>query len=777
MAVDPKIEQTSPLTDISVSQAADAGAAWAMVEAAPDALVMVDQSGLIELINGQAESLFGYERIELLGKPVETLLPERFRQIHSAHRIRYSAAPAVRSMGNDLDLKALRADGSEIPVEVSLSPVTIDGRTRTIAAVRDISDRLAAEARERLIQVTIDATHDGVFMFRPDTLQFTYVNQGAVNQTGYSRSELLDMTPLHIKPLFTRKAFVDLLQPLIEGRVPRHSYETVHRSKDGVDVPVEIILEYPPETDTVSGRVLIALVRDIAERIEAEAREQAVHARFRSAFGDGPVPMAIVDISSDADRVILETNQAMAQMLGYSVTELLGRSFVELTHPDDRAQDDAATKRQVTGEQDSFISRKRYIRADGSYIWVQIHVSVLSRAGGRVTTIGHSIDVSAEVEAQRQHERDQASLEALADVRAKLLAKHSTEEILGLICRHARTLVSADTVTFSSLNESETSLVDLAHDGAEPEAPMPDSSVVVKALEIAHDGTAWKTNASSRAEDVAAEHHQLPQPAMIVPVIGNDGVAGVLLILRTEGKEHFGDDELLLISGFASSAATALQADEVGRRQQRTELLEDRERIGRDMHDLVIGRLFATGMALQATAALIGDPDAKKRIQSAVDEIDTGIKEIRTSIYGLHSQQDWGKGARGELLAVAAELKPALGFEPHVIMSGPIDNVDETKLAEAFAALREALTNAAKHAASTSVEITIKATEARFTMTIADNGKGFNTAVSDDKPINSQSLSSKGLRNMNTRATALGGHTSIKSTEGMGTTVQWSVPL
>lgn len=777
MAVDPKTEQTSPLADISIDQAANADAAWAMVEAAPDALVMVDEQGLIELINGQAESLFGYERIELLGKPVETLLPDRFRQVHSAHRVRFSAAPAIRSMGNDLDLKARRADGSEIPVEVSLSPVLIDGRTRTIAAVRDISARVSAEAQARLIQTTIDATHDGVFMFRPDTLQFTYVNQGAVNQTGYSRSELLKMTPLHIKPLFTRKAFVDLLKPLVEGRIPRHSFETVHRSKDGIDVPVEIILEYPAETDTFSGRVLIALVRNIAERIEAEAREQAVHARFRSAFGDGPVPMAIVEISPDADRIILETNQAMAQMLGYSVTELLGRSFLELTHPEDQAQDDAATHRQVTGEQESFISRKRYVRSDGSHIWVQIHVSVLSRVGDRVTTIGHSIDVSAEVEAQRQHDRDQESLEALADVRATLLAKHSTEEILGLICRRARTLVGADTVTFSRLNESETSLIDLAHDGGERQAATPEPSVVARALRIAHDGTAWKTGGEGNSEDPDTEHCQVRQPAMVVPVIGNDGVAGVLLILRTNGKEHFGDDELLLISGFASSAATALQADEAGRRQQRTELLEDRERIGRDMHDLVIGRLFATGMALQATAARIADPDAKKRIQAAVDEIDTGIKEIRTSIYGLHSQQDWGKGARGELLAVAAELKPALGFEPHVVMSGPIDNVDETKLAEAFAALREALTNAAKHADSTSVEITIKVTDERFTMTIVDDGKGFNSLVSGDKAITSQSLSSKGLHNMNARATALGGHTLIKSAESQGTTVVWSVPL
>ena len=123
-------DRSQPLSDVDAS---DAMLAWAMVEASPDALVMVDEQGVIELVNRQTEVLFGCDRGDLLGHPVETLLPGRFAQIHAAHRTRYRVAPEVRSMGSDLDLLARRADGTEFPVEISLSPLR---RRRRLACDR-----------------------------------------------------------------------------------------------------------------------------------------------------------------------------------------------------------------------------------------------------------------------------------------------------------------------------------------------------------------------------------------------------------------------------------------------------------------------------------------------------------------------------------------------------------------------------------------------------------------------------------------------------------------
>ena len=521
MAVDPQTERTLPQRSVSISDSA----AWAMVEAAPDALVMVDASGIIELVNKQAETLFGYKRSDLLGKPVETLLPDRLGAAHSAHRNHYQGAPTVRSMGTDLELLARRSDGKELPVEVSLSPVSIDGQVRTIAAVRDITKRVATEAREH-----------------------------------------------------------------------------------------------------------------------------------------------------------------------------------------------------------------------------------------------------------RQRERTQATLEALADVRSTLLAKHSTDEILELICEHARALVRADSVSYLRPSKAGASLVQLAHVGQDLSSSAAETVIAAKSAAIAGDGTAWRSGDDDSHGGIDEACGGL-QPTMVVPVVGNDGVAGVLVILRGIDEDHFQDADLLLLTGFASNAATALQFDAARKQRQRTELLQDRERIGRDMHDLVIGRLFATGMSLQATLARTSDPDTKKRIEAAVSEIDTGIKEIRTSIYGLHSQQDWGNGVRGEILAIAADMKPVLGFEPQVTMNGPIDAVAENRISAALAALREALTNASKHAESDKVDILVEASEDRLTMTITDDGIGFSTAALNSQSPNAPQLTSNGLRNMRARAEALGGYSAIESSEGAGTTVEWSVPL
>ena len=253
-----------PLTDV------EAAVTWAMVEASPDGMLLADEDGVISLVNAQIETLFGYDRGELLGCRVEKLLPERHRQVHTAHRTRYRVDPQPRSMGNDLELLGRRQDGSEFPVEVSLSPVATNHGLRVVATVRDITSRLAIEAHSHAVLAMIDAVHDAVLMFTRDTLAITYVNQGAVLQLGYSRDELLLMSPLHIAPQFTESSFREELEPVLAGQVDSHTYTTMHRRKDGTDVPVEITIDCPLAAEARQPRLVVALVRDITKRIDAE---------------------------------------------------------------------------------------------------------------------------------------------------------------------------------------------------------------------------------------------------------------------------------------------------------------------------------------------------------------------------------------------------------------------------------------------------------------------------------------------------------------------------
>ncbi|HLO14504.1 MAG TPA: PAS domain S-box protein, partial [Anaerolineales bacterium] len=158
-----------------------------LLEAAPDGMVIVDQEGTIVMVNAQTEKMFGYGRDELLGKHVELLVPARFRDIHPFHRKQYIMTPRVRPMGADLDLYALRKDGNEFPVEISLSPMESDEDHLIIAAIRDITERKRAEAQFRgLLESAPDAM---VVVDRQGVIQL--VNSQTENLFGYDRAEIV----------------------------------------------------------------------------------------------------------------------------------------------------------------------------------------------------------------------------------------------------------------------------------------------------------------------------------------------------------------------------------------------------------------------------------------------------------------------------------------------------------------------------------------------------------------------------------------------------------
>src|SRR6266568_85099 len=167
------------------------------LDISPDALVIVDRNGDITLVNGQAEAVFGYARSELLGQPLELLLPQRFRESHIAHRERYFSAPRTRPMGVGLNLVGRRKDGTEFPVEISLNPLLLDGALHALGAVRDVSAQRAAE-RERLKQSQqirlqadlINLAHDAILVRDPVSRVLSW-NKGAEELYGWGEQEAL----------------------------------------------------------------------------------------------------------------------------------------------------------------------------------------------------------------------------------------------------------------------------------------------------------------------------------------------------------------------------------------------------------------------------------------------------------------------------------------------------------------------------------------------------------------------------------------------------------
>ncbi len=258
----------------------------------------------------------------------------------------------------------------------------------------------------------------------------------------------------------------------------------------------------------------------------------------------------------------------------------------------------------------------------------------------------------------------------------------------------------------------------------------------------------------------------------MAPLPGGDDIAGVLTVVRLAGDDPFTDGDLDPARQLAAGAVTAIELAQARLYEANLSLLEDRERIGRDMHDNVIGRLFGIGMNLQGGLNVVNDPTVTAaRITAAVEDIDHAIKDIRDTIYGIRSRTDWGKGVRGAILAAVADQSGALGFEPSVNLDGPIDELADSVVEDLLAVVREALTNTAKYAGATTVTVAVSCDAESLSAQITDNGVGFTA------PETGAALGGSGIPNMIVRADAHGGTATIGSQANRGTTITWTVPL
>lgn len=378
---------------------------------------------------------------------------------------------------------------------------------------------------------------------------------------------------------------------------------------------------------------------------------------------------------------------------------------------------------------------------------------------------GIAVDNARLFEESRTRE---AWIEATRDIGTQMLAGADPAMVFRLIAEEALTLMAG-----------AATLVAVPLDDEAPACEVDDLVIVevageispaVKQMTVAVSGTSIggvfhdRTPRRFDRLDLAVDGPVELGPALVLPLRAADTVAGVLVALRSADEQPFSDKQLDMMAAFADQAALAWRLATAQRQMREVEILTDRDRIARDLHDHVIQRLFAVGLTLQGAAPRARVPAVRESIYSSIDDLQEIIQEIRSAIFDLHAGPSRATGLRHRLDKVIDQLAiPAL--HTTVQYTGPLSVVDTVLANHAEAVLREAVSNAVRHANATSLAINVSV-EDDVRVEVVDDGVG----ISGD-------ITESGLRNLRQRADDAGGEFTVENMPTGGTLLRWSAPL
>lgn len=360
--------------------------------------------------------------------------------------------------------------------------------------------------------------------------------------------------------------------------------------------------------------------------------------------------------------------------------------------------------------------------------------------------------------------------EATTAIITKLLKGAGTDEVLTDIATVAYQLAGADECGVRLADPDGRSLKLTAAAGIRSTRAVGEEMPIVGTFL----GAVYSTGTSASTPDLASVdpddtlvRSRGVGPVLAVALITPQRTIGTLSLSRYQGRAPFNPSDLDVVESFAGQAALAIAYGQTHELHERMALNDDRERIARDLHDLVIQRVFAAGLTLQAAATMLDDGPAKERVTRVVDELDDTIAELRTTIFALQQTGQQAPNLRLRITELVQGAEPQLGFVPRLRINGEIGTRVDPEVADhLLAVVREAIANAARHAGATRLHVTI------------DVGRDLGLVVEDDgRGLPEQPGRRSGLANMARRADELGGTFVVDRGDLGGARLRWTVPL
>lgn len=838
-----------------------------LLEAAPDAMVIVNEKGEIVLVNQQTETIFGYRREELFGRDVEMLMPVNFRNKHRNHRWGYFSNPKVRYMGSGLELFATRKDGNAFPVEISLSPLKTEEGILVLASIRDITEKKKVEEKFRSL---LEAAPDAMVIVN-EKGKIVLVNQQTEAIFGYQRDELFGKEVEMLMPASFRNKHPDHRSSFFSNpkiRSMGSGLELFATRKDGSEFPVEISLS-PLETE--EGMLVSASIRDITDRKKAQ-RQIAYMARLMEDVSD-----AI--ISADLNYVIRSWNRAAEKLYGYTASEAVGKPIVDLLRVQVSEKQRMETREELNtvgywkGEAIHLnknsntiivfvsvaVTRNEKAQADG-YVLVCRDITANKKIEDQLKQFNEELAKQVRVktnELTNIFERITDAFIALDDKfcytylnkKAGELIHHKPESLIGKYvwdvfpdaidsstyrafarAMHEQVYVSnvdyyeplnlwqenhiypsSDGLSIFIRDISERMKSEQALKYSEETRRLIINSSLDAIVCIDDQGfiTVWNPQAEKifgwkedeikgmkLTDTIIPERYQKSHIAglqyykqtgkgpvlnrlMEISALNREGrefpIEMAIIPIRQTGEEIFCAFIRDITERKKAEESLKQSYEDIRQLASHLQVIREEERAGiaREIHDELGQQLTGLKMDMFWVTKKIGnyhDEQVEAKLNSTVSLLDKAVKTIRRISTNLHPSILDDLGLIPAIDWYCQEFTKRYGIPVAFQSNIQVNNFAHPVVIALFRITQESLTNIARHAEASSIHILFDQEEQIITLTIEDNGKGFEA----NKKTENRSL---GLIGMRERTLMIGGEFDIESNPGKGTKLMIRVPV